>query len=243
MQAAAGAKIKFIVLDRVNPVGGAAFEGPLLRGEPDFVAWHPIVIRHGMTVGELARMFREERHIDVDLSVIPIRGWKREMWQDDAGLPWINTSPNMRSLTAAGLYPGIGILESAISVGRGTATPFEVLGAPYIDGNLLARELNLPGISFTPIRFTPNASVFAGKECGGVRMTVTDRKAFRPVFTGVTIAATLRRFYPNDFAVDKLQRLLRDPRTLDAIRTGKVADWTDDEAEFGARREKYLIYR
>jgi uncharacterized protein YbbC (DUF1343 family) len=243
MEAASEAKIKFIVLDRVNPIGGSDLEGPLLRGQTDFVGWHPIVIRHGMTVGELAKMFREERHIDVDLTVIPVRGWTREQWQDEAGLPWINTSPNMRSLSAAALYPGIGILESAISVGRGTPTPFEVIGAPYIDGDRLARELALPGVAFTPIRFTPDASIFAGKQCGGVRMTITDRKVFRPVATGAAIAALVRRLYPNDFAVDKLQRLVRDPQTLDAIRAGKTVSWSDDEAAFSARRQTYLLYR
>ncbi len=242
MEAAAGAKKKFIVLDRVNPIGGDLFEGPLLKGEEDFVGWHPIVIRHGMTVGELAKMFAGERHMEVDLTVIPIRGWSRPAWQDEAGLPWINTSPNMRNLIEAGLYPGIGILESAISVGRGTATPFEVIGAPYIDGEQLAKELNAPGMTFTPIRFTPNASVFAGKECGGVRMKITDRKALRPAATGVKIATTLRRLYPNDFAIEKLQRLLRDPATLDAIRSGSPIDWSADEAAFNARRKKYLLY-
>jgi uncharacterized protein YbbC (DUF1343 family) len=148
----------------------------------------------------------------------------------------------MRNLKEAGLYPGIGILESAISVGRGTPTPFEVIGAPYIDGQRLAKELTAPGVTFTPIRFTPDASIFAGKECGGLRMTITDRKALRPVATGVMIATTLRRLYPNDFAIDKLQRLLRDPATLDAIRNGTPIDWSADEAAFNARRSKYLLY-
>ncbi len=243
MEAAAEAKKKFIVLDRVNPIGGEAFEGPLLKGETDFVGWHPLVIRHGMTVGELAKMFQDERHMAIDLTVIPLRGWSRAMWQDQAGLPWINTSPNMRSLTEAALYPGIGILESAISVGRGTPAPFEVIGAPYIDEQRLAKELSAPGVTFTPIRFTPDASVFAGKECGGVRMAITDRTVLRPVATGVAIATTLRRLYPNDFAIDKLQRLLRDPATLEAIRNGTAIDWRDDEAAFNGRRSKYLLYQ
>lgn len=243
MEAAAESGKKFIVLDRVNPIGGAAFEGPLRKGEGDFVAWHDIVIRHGMTLGELAQMYRAERNINVDLTVIPVRNWNREQWQDDAGLPWINTSPNMRSLTEAGLYPGIGLLESAISVGRGTPTPFEVIGAPYIDGERLARELPpIAGVAFTPIRFTPAASVFAGKECGGLRIAITDRKALRPVAMGVTIARTLYRLYPADFAVEKMQRLLRDPATLEAIKTGVAADWSADEAAYGQRRAKYLLY-
>jgi len=244
MEAAAEAKKKFIVLDRVDPIGGVAVEGPILKGEEDFVGWHPIVVRHGMSVGELAQMFREERHIDVDLTVIQIRGWSRAMWQDEAGLPWINTSPNMRSLTEAALYPGIGLMESAISVGRGTPTPFEVIGAPYIDGNALVTALPpQPGVMFTPIRFTPDASIFAGKECGGVRMAITDRKVLRPVATGVAIATALRRLYSSDFALDKMQRLVRDPATMEAIRSGTPVDWSADEAAFNSRREKYLLYR
>jgi uncharacterized protein YbbC (DUF1343 family)/CubicO group peptidase (beta-lactamase class C family) len=243
MEAAAEAKIKFIVLDRVNPIGGVAFEGPLLQGDEDFVGWHPVVIRHGMTVGELARMFKDERHIDVDLTVIPLQHWKREWYQDESGLPWTNTSPNMRSLTEATLYPGIGILERAVSVGRGTATPFELIGAPYIDAERLVRELPaLPGIRFEPVHFTPTASVFEGKPCHGIRFTLTDRKAFQPVATGVAIATVLERLYPKDFALDKLASLLRDPRTLDAIRAGTPVSWAEDEAAFAARRAKYLMY-
>jgi uncharacterized protein YbbC (DUF1343 family) len=245
MEAASEARIKFIVLDRVNPIGGAAFEGPLLRGDTDFVAWHPIVIRHGMTVGELAQMFKAERHIDVDLTVIPLQHWKREWFQDESGLPWINTSPNMRSLTAATLYPGIGIVERAVSVGRGTPTPFELIGAPYIDGAVLSRELTalaLPGIAFEAVDFTPTASVFEGKACHGVRFTLTDRKAFKPVMTGVAIASVLRRLYPNDFEIEKLRTLLRDPWTLEMIRDGGTISWSADEAEFAARRAKYLLY-
>ncbi|HEX3068847.1 MAG TPA: exo-beta-N-acetylmuramidase NamZ domain-containing protein [Thermoanaerobaculia bacterium] len=250
MEAAAAAHIKFIVLDRVNPIGGVAFEGPLLHADESFVAWHSLPIRHGMTVGELARMFNDERHIGADLTVIPLQRWRRELWMDDAGLPWINTSPNMRSLTEATLYPGIGIVEQAVSVGRGTDTPFEILGAPYVDGAVLARELtamSLPGIRFEATEFTPTSSNFAKQHCGGVRMTITDRNAWRPVATGVAIALVLHRLYPNDFALDKLATLLRDPATLDAIRANKplseiIAMWREDEAAFAARRAKYLLY-
>jgi len=162
MEAVSGSKIHFIVLDRVNPIGGTIVEGPVLEGATDFVGYHTVPVRHGMTVGELATMYQAEKNLDVDLNVIPMKGWKRDMWQDQAGLPWINTSPNMRSLTEAALYPGIGLLESAVAVGRGTPTPFEVIGAPYIDGDRVARELAalaLPGVTFTPIRFTPAHSV------------------------------------------------------------------------------------
>ena len=221
MEAAAEADVKFIVLDRVNPIGGDVVEGPVLEGPTDFVGWHPLPIRHGKTVGELARQFRDERRIDVDLTVIPVQGWKREQWQDEAGLPWINTSPNMRSLHAAALYPGIGLLERAISVGRGTPTPFEILGAPYIDGARLAAEVNVPGVQLTPVRFTPTASIHKGEECGGVAIRITDRRAFRSVRLGLEIAAALARLYPGKFPVHELQPLLRHRETLDRISRGR----------------------
>lgn len=246
MEAAADAKVPFIVLDRVNPIGGDVVEGPILEGKPDFVAWHPLPIRHGMTVGELAKMFREERKIDVDLTVIPARGWSRPQWQDEAGLAWVNTSPNMRSLAAAGLYPGIGLLERAISVGRGTPTPFEIMGAPYIDGAKLAAELaGFPGVRLTPIRFTPDASVFEGKSCGGIRIEITDRHLLRSVDLGLAIASALARLYPNDFKADEMQPLLRSDTVLAAVKAGKpIAEirtlW--DTREFEARRKPYLLY-
>ncbi|HEX6087674.1 MAG TPA: DUF1343 domain-containing protein, partial [Thermoanaerobaculia bacterium] len=222
MEAAAEAKIRFIVLDRVNPIGDVV-EGPALEGTTNFTGWHPIPIRHGKTVGELAQQFRDERGIAVDLTVIPVKNWKREQWQDEAGLPWVNTSPNMRSLDAAGLYPGIGIMERAVSVGRGTATPFEVLGAPYIDGEALIREVGpLPGLTMTPIRFTPTASIHKGEECGGVRFTITDRRALRSVHAALSIAAALVRLYGEKFPVDEMQPLLRHSMTLEELRRGRV---------------------
>jgi uncharacterized protein YbbC (DUF1343 family) len=250
MEAAAAAHVKFVVLDRVNPIGGVAFEGPLLHDTESFIAWHPLPIRHGMTVGELARMFNDERHIGADLTVIPLTRWRRELFMDDAGLPWINTSPNMRSLTEATLYPGVGIVEFAVSVGRGTDTPFEIVGAPYIDGAAFARELTamaLPGIRFEATEFTPSTSNFAKQRCGGVRLTITDRNALRPVATGVAIALVLHRLYPSEFALDKVAPLLRDPATLEAIRADKplaeiVAMWRADEEAFAARRARYLLY-
>ena len=222
MESAAEAKVKFIVLDRVNPIGGTVVEGPVLEGPTNFVGWHPMPIRHGRTVGELARWFREERRIAVDLTVVDVRDWKREEWQDEAGLPWVNTSPNMRSLDAAALYPGIGILERAVSVGRGTATPFEVLGAPYIDSAALIREVGpMPGVRLEPVHFTPTASIHKDRPSRGVRMHITDRRALRSVDLGVAIASALARLYPQQFPVDELQPLLRHEPTLEAIRAGK----------------------
>jgi uncharacterized protein YbbC (DUF1343 family)/CubicO group peptidase (beta-lactamase class C family) len=262
MEAAAAAHVKFIVLDRINPIGGVAVEGPLLASVPvaakpagetggaPLTAWHSLPIRHGMTAGELARMFNDERHIGADLTVIPLQRWRRELWMDQAGLPWINPSPNMRSLTEATLYPGAGIVEFAVSVGRGTDTPFELVGAPYIDGATLARTLtamSLPGIRFEAVEFTPASSNFAKQHCGGVRLLITDRNALRPVAMGVALALALHRLYPSEFALDKVEPLLRDPATLEAIRADKplseiVAMWRDDEAAFAARRAKYLLY-
>jgi uncharacterized protein YbbC (DUF1343 family) len=236
MEAAAKAHKKFIVLDRVNPIGGAAVEGPIVEGESTFTAFHPIPVRHGMTVGELARMFREERKIDVQLEVVPLRGWKREMYQDEAGLPWIDTSPNMRSLNAATLYPGIGLLESAVSVGRGTPTPFEILGAPYIDGGRLAAEVRIPGLRLEPVTFTPLASIHAMEDCRGVRLIITDRRALQPVRAGLAIAAALRRLYPERFKTEKIAPLLRNEAAL------KGGDFSKDEQAFLQRRAKFLLY-
>jgi uncharacterized protein YbbC (DUF1343 family)/CubicO group peptidase (beta-lactamase class C family) len=250
MEACAAAHTKFIVLDRVNPIGGVTIGGPLRQGEPSFVAYHDIVVQHGMTVGELAQMFRDEKHLDLDLQVVKLRGWKRAMWQDDAGLPWINTSPNIRSLPAAGLYPGLGLLESAVSVGRGTAMPFEIAGAPYVDSSALLRELTglqLPGVRFEAIDFTPAASTFKGELCHGVRLFITDRASFRAVDTGIAIATTLRRLYGDKFAVDKMAHLVRNDAVLEAIRQARplaeiVAIYRPDDEAFRARRAKYLLY-
>ncbi len=227
MEAAAEAHVRFVVLDRLNPIGGEIVEGPVLEGKTDFVGIHDIAIRHGMTAGELAKMFREEKHIDVELVVVPVSGWRRDMFQDEAGVPWVNPSPNMRSLNAALLYPGIGLLESSISVGRGTPSPFEIIGAPYIDGAQLAAALHIDGLRFTPVRFTPDSDIFAGQPCGGVKITITDRHALRSVAAGLAIAATLARLYPEEFDAAKMQRLLRGNGPLEP---------------FLARRAKYLLY-
>jgi uncharacterized protein YbbC (DUF1343 family)/CubicO group peptidase (beta-lactamase class C family) len=250
MEAAADAHIRFVVLDRVNPIGGSVVNGPLLQGATSFIAAYPIVVEHGMTVGELAQMIRAEKNLDLDLVVVPLRGWKRGQWQDEAGLPWINPSPNMRSLAEAGLYPGVALVETAISVGRGTSTPFELVGAPWIDGETFAREMNalgLQGVHFEPARFTPSASHFANEACGGVRITLTDRSGLRAASVGLAIIHTLHRLYPNELDLDKVNELLRDPRTVAMIREGKTIDeiealWRQDESEFEKRRASFLMY-
>jgi uncharacterized protein YbbC (DUF1343 family) len=253
LEAARQAKIKIFVLDRVNPIGGVTLDGPVLSGQGGaFTAYHAIPLRHGMTVGELARMFNEERGIQADLTVIPVEGWSRHQWFDETGLPWTHPSPNMRSLTAATLYPGVGLLETtALSVGRGTDTPFEVVGAPYIDDVKLAAELNrsgLHGVRFMPVRFTPSASVFKGEACGGVNVVLLDRERCEVVDIGVTIARVLQRMHPKEFNLDKFNNLLQDRATLEAIRSGQSVTeirqrWAADLAKFKDRREKFLLYR
>jgi len=253
MEAAAEHELKYIVLDRPNPIGGVAVEGPVAdAGRESFVGFHTIPVRHGMTVGELAKMYRAERDLKVDLTVVEAEGWRRRDYWDATGLLWVNPSPNMRSLAEAVLYPGMGIWETTnISVGRGTDTPFEVLGAPWIDGRRFAAELNaagLKGVRFVPIEFTPDDSKFKGEQCSGINVTVTDRAAFEPVALGLEIACTLRRLYPHDWQTKRADRLLINRKVYNAILEG--ADSAEIEAmikpqldEFLKRREKFLLYK
>jgi uncharacterized protein YbbC (DUF1343 family) len=251
LEAAAKANLKFFVLDRVNPINGLMVEGPVYHGSPSFIAFHALPLRHGMTVGELALMFNAERGFGAHLTVIPVMGWARSDWFDETALPWINPSPNMRSLAEATTYPGVGLLETAVSVGRGTGTPFELVGAPYIDDVRLAEELhaaNLPGVRFVPVRFTPTYSVFKDKPCAGVYIMVTDRQRFQAVDLGIVLAQTLFRLYPRDFAIEKVHTLLLDRGTLEAIKAGKSlaeikAPWQQDLDQFKKRRATFLIYR
>jgi uncharacterized protein YbbC (DUF1343 family) len=227
-------------------------EGPLL--DPDlttFTGYHPLPVRYGMTMGELARFFNAERSIGADLQVLQVQGWRREVWHDETGLPWVNPSPNIRSVTGALLYPGVGLLESTnLSVGRGTDRPFELLGAPWIDTVALARELagiGLPGVRFVPWRFTPSEDKYQGEVCGGVMVVVTDREAFRPVMMGLEVAATLHRLYPGVFKTADLQLLLGNREAIGAILAGRrgaeilQAQQPALEA-FLQRRALYLLY-
>lgn len=251
LEAAAEAGIAFIVLDRVNPINGSTIDGPVLTEKTSFVGFHPIPLRYGMTMGELARMFNAERNTKAKLTVIELENWKRDAWLDETGLPWTNPSPNMRNLKQAILYPGIGLLESALSVGRGTDTPFELVGAPYIDDVKLADELNhagLPGVGFVPIRFTPTASVHKGQPCGGVYVMLNDRDRCNVVDVGLQIARTLYRLYPKEFNPDKMKNLLLHGATLAAIKANQPLDeihaiWRIDRVDFEQRRERYLIYK
>jgi len=251
LEAAGRTGQQFFVLDRVNPINGTQIEGPVLQGEESFTGWHKIPVRPGMTVGELARMFNEERGLKAKLTVIPIENWQRSFYFDQTSLPWINPSPNMRSLTEAILYPGIGLLETtSLSVGRGTDTPFELIGAPYIQELRLANELNnaaVPGIRFVPVQFTPTSSTFKGQLCKGVNLIVTDRGMLPSVELGMAIASTLQRLYPKEFGLDKFNRLLVHKPTLEAIREQKPLSaikslWVGDLQDFRDRREKFLLY-
>ena len=250
MEAAAENGKKYFVLDRVNPITGSAVEGPILAGQPGFVGYHRVPLRYGMTIGELAKMFRGERGCNVELTVVPLANWRREMWFDETGLPWINPSPNMRNLTEATLYPGVGLLESAVSVGRGTDTPFEVVGAPYIDDVRVASALNasaLPGVRFVPVEFTPSYSIHKGQRCRGIQILLLDRNACNAVDVGLEIARTLYRLYPKDFDPEKMERLLLHPPTLAAIREDRPLSeihevWRGDLEAFRKVRAKYLMY-
>ena len=252
LEAAAARGVRVIVLDRPNPIGGVEVEGPILdESSTGFTGYFPSPVRHGLTLGELARLFNTERGIGADLEVIAMRGWRRETWFDQTGLRWVNPSPNMRNLHQALLYPGIGAIEgSNLSVGRGTDTPFEQIGAPWINGPELARELNtrrLPGVRVYPLRFSPKSGRFAGELCEGVFFIVTDRDAMRPVRLGLEVAAALYRLYGDQFDLGAVARLLGSRDTLARIRAGDppweiAAGWAAGEAAWRRLRVPYLLY-
>jgi uncharacterized protein YbbC (DUF1343 family)/CubicO group peptidase (beta-lactamase class C family) len=253
MEEAARAHVPVFVLDRPNPIGGMDVEGPVADADKlSFIAYHRIPVRHGMTVGELARLFNEERKIGCDLRVVKMEGWRRGMWYDATNLTWVNPSPNMRSLTEATLYPGIGLLETTnLSVGRGTDTPFEIIGAPWLDGQRLASYLNnrkVTGVRFVPVRFTPKSSVFKDEECSGVNIVVTDRARFHSVQSGLEIAVALRKLYPAQWKVDTYTRLLVNAETFEAVKRGDAPEeiahlWADELAEFRRARARALLYK
>jgi uncharacterized protein YbbC (DUF1343 family)/CubicO group peptidase (beta-lactamase class C family) len=253
MEEAAKAGKPVFVLDRPNPINGVDVEGAV--ADPDkltFVATHTLPVRHGMTIGELANMFNVEKKIGADLRVIKMENWSRPMWFDETGQIWVNPSPNMRSLTEAALYTGVGLMEyTNLSVGRGTDTPFEVIGAPWMDGRKLAAALNqknIPGARFVPVRFTPAASKFKGEECGGINIVITDRQAFRPVRTGLEIAAALRRLFPVDWKPDEYIKLIVNQEIFDRLKAGDTAEELEKASqlkldEFKRRRAPLLLYK
>ena len=253
MEEAAKAKIPVYVLDRPNPINGVNIEGSLAEETKlSFIAAHTIPVRYGMTIGELGQLMNAERKIGADLRVIKMENWTRSMWFDETGQTWVNPSPNMRSLTEATLYPGIGLLETTnLSVGRGTDTPFEIIGAPWLDGQKLAKhmnERNLKGVRFVPVRFKPNASVFKEEQLSGVNIIVTDRRSFEPVRTGIEIATALRKLYPTEWQVDRYGRLLVNAEFLEMVKRGDTPEtihgaWQKSLVEFEKRRAPYLLYK
>jgi uncharacterized protein YbbC (DUF1343 family)/CubicO group peptidase (beta-lactamase class C family) len=252
MEEAARARVPLFVLDRPNPIGGMETEGPVADADKlSFIAYHTLPVRHGMTVGELARLFNEQRKIACDLRVLKMENWRRGMWLDATGQTWVNPSPNMRSLTEATLYPGVGLLETTnLSVGRGTDTPFELVGAPWLDGQKLAAYLNgrgLAGVRFVPVRFTPRASVFKDQECGGVNLIVTERARLRPVRMGLEMAVALRRLYPQEWKVEDYSRLLVNADTLERVKRADepeaiAGSWQPRLEEFRRARARVLLY-
>ena len=254
MEEAAQRKIRVIVLDRPNPIGGVQIEGPALDdtalGFTGYMTQMPI--RPALTLGELGKLFNDQRKIGVNLTVIEMRNWVRDAWYDETGLPWINPSPNMRTMNAATLYPGIGAFESTnLSVGRGTDTPFEHVGAPWINGLVLSDTLNareIPGVRFYPVTFTPTSSKFAKEECHGVFILITDREAVRPVRVGVEIASALLKLFPGQLQIDLARRLFGSTDGLARLKVGEdpaaiAASWSAAEARWRLLRAKYVIYR
>jgi uncharacterized protein YbbC (DUF1343 family)/CubicO group peptidase (beta-lactamase class C family) len=252
LEAAAENKVAVVVLDRPNPLGGVELEGPVLdAGKESFVGFHTLPVRHGLTVGELARLYNAEKKLNCDLEVVPMENWRREYLFDRTGLRWVNPSPNLRSPTEALLYPGVGLLETTnVSVGRGTDRPFEWIGAPWLDGRKLAAALakqDLPGVRFVPCRQTPTASVFKDKECDGVQILADDWSRFRPVRTGVAIACELRRLYPDDWQVERYNTLLLNAAAFDGLKAGKTWQelekaWQTELTRFRERRRPHLLY-
>jgi uncharacterized protein YbbC (DUF1343 family) len=263
LEAASRHGLLAVVLDRPNPLGGEAVEGPALRpGFDSFVGTHPIATRHGLTLGELARLYQAERGLGGELHVVPCEGWQRGMDFDATGLPWVLPSPNMPTVATAFVYPGQCLLEGTnLSEGRGTTRPFELCGAPAIDAAVLARRLRaerLPGVAFRPAWFRPTFHKFAGQDCGGIQLHVTDREAFRPVRTGLAVLAALRevagahfgwRTEPYEFVTDHpaIDLLFGSARERLALQAGSPASeiaraWEAEEEEFRQRRRNFLLY-
>jgi uncharacterized protein YbbC (DUF1343 family) len=252
-----------VVLDRPNPLGGVKVEGPALRpGFESFVGIHPLVTRHGMTIGELARMYKAERGLAGELHVVPCEGWRREMDFEHTGLRWVLPSPNMPTIETAFVYPGQCLVEGTnLSEGRGTTRPFELCGAPWLDPRKLCQRLDeaaLPGVAYRPTRFRPTFQKFAGQTCGGLQIHVLDRQAFQPVRVGLTVLATMRelsgghfawRREPYEFVSDRLAIDLlfgsdRERLALEAGRSPRdiAGTWESEEEAFRRRRQPFLLY-
>lgn len=254
MKVAAERQLRFVVLDRPNPIGGVDVQGPVLSAADaqGFVNHHALPLRHGMTMGELARLFAADDALDLRLDVVNARGWRRADPFDRTGLAWSAPSPNLPSLRAAQLYPAIGLLESTnVSVGRGTDTPFEIVAAPWMDARTVVERLRnagLEGVVFEPTEVTPRSSVYAKKRCRGIRVALSDPTRFEPIRTGIAVALALHAVHPREWEIDKLAGILQHLPAMSAIRAGKsIADieatWALDLATFKERRERFLLYR
>ena len=253
LEEAAKAGKPVFILDRPNPINGVDVEGSLADADKlSFIAAHTIPVRYGLTIGELGLMMNAERKIGADVRVIKMENWTRAMWFDQTNQTWINPSPNMRSLTEATLYPGIGLLETTnVSVGRGTDTPFEVVGAPWLDGRKLAEYLNarnLGGVRFVPVKFKPNASVFKNEQVGGINIVITDRARFNSFKTGMEIAVALRKLYPTDWQAEKFARLLVNADVLERVKRADAPEDIEKSSnagveEFKKRRASFLLYK
>ncbi len=252
LEAAAQAGIEVIVLDRPDPITGSFVQGPVAdAGRESFTSYSMLPVRHGMTMGELAKMFNAERKINAKLTVVAMEGWQRGDWFDATGLEWVNPSPNLRSVTEAALYPGVALIEGTnVSVGRGTDSPFELLGAPWIKSKELAAYLNargIAGVRFVPIQFTPTASNYSGEKCEGVNIVLTERNALDAPELGIELAAALRKLYPADYKMERMAELLVNQAAYDGLVAGKdprriAQDWQEDLENFEVVRKKYLIY-
>jgi uncharacterized protein YbbC (DUF1343 family) len=252
LEGAASAGVEVIVLDRPDPITGSFVQGPVSdAGRENFNNYGTVPVRQGMTMGELAKMFNTERNINAKLTVVAMEGWQRGDWFDSTGLTWVNPSPNLRGITEAALYPGVGLIEGTnVSVGRGTDTPFELLGAPWMKGRELAAYLNargIAGVRFVPVTFTPSASNYAGQKCEGVNLILTDRNALDAPELGIELAAALRKLYPADFKLERITQLLVNQATYDGLLAGEdpqriAQDWQEGLQKFELVRKKYLIY-
>jgi uncharacterized protein YbbC (DUF1343 family) len=252
MEEAAKAKIPFYVLDRPNPIGGLSVEGPMLdEDRTSFVGYMPLPVRHGMTVGELARYFNAEKRIGADLHVVELKGWRRSHYFFDTGLLWVNPSPNMRSLVAALFYPGVCLLEQTnVSVGRGTDRPFELVGAPWIEPRRFAAALDLaqvPGVKYVPLYFTPTAGTHQGSKCGGVSIVLIEPGKVDSVLLGLTMASVLNGLYPGEFKIDSMLDLLGNVEALKMLKAGRppaevLTSGDSDLREFLVKRQKILLY-
>jgi len=253
LEATAKARISVMVLDRPNPISGTFVQGPMSEpGRVNFTNYGPVPVRHGMTLGELAQMFNSEHSIHARLTVVAMQGWMRGDWYDSTGLEWTNPSPNLRNLIQATLYPGVGLVEGTnVSVGRGTDTPFELLGAPWINGHELAQYLNtrqISGVRFVPVTFTPSASNYTGQLCHGVNIVLTGREFLDAPELGIELASALAKLYPQQFHLEKMTDILANQSVYSALTHGEdphriALNWQDDLLKFQQLRERYLIYK